>query len=192
VRHVPQESPGHATEVPHHHPAVTFDGSDVDAPRRAPLPCCAMGELNERIGAAMTVLRQKLTQDELAEVMQGAGHAWGAATVAAVESGDRPLTLAEATDVARVVGCDLFDLLRPAGTLAYEAPLLESCRAVHRGYREVVREVDSLRKWHARLRSEVEAVKSEPPGLSHAMALEVELASSLTAEAAVLHEAGPG
>jgi len=58
------------------------------------------------IGRALVRLRGSRSQQFLADRMRERGWRWSQATVWSVEKGDRPLRLAEAVDVAEVLGAD--------------------------------------------------------------------------------------
>ena len=55
--------------------------------------------------------RARMTQQQVAERMTGAGYRMHQTTVAKSESGERPVTLGEAVALALVLGVDLQDLL---------------------------------------------------------------------------------
>lgn len=67
---------------------------------------------DERIGRQVALLRgDKLTQAAVAEGMRARGHRkWSQSTVWAVEKGTRPLRLAEAEDLAGVLGTYMYML----------------------------------------------------------------------------------
>lgn len=68
---------------------------------------------NERIGQAVALLRRGSSQQAVADAMRARGHEkWSQSTVWAVEKGTRPLRLAEAQDLASVLGCQLWELTR--------------------------------------------------------------------------------
>ncbi len=75
-------------------------------------------EQDQRIGAAVVALRGDKTQQAVAASMRERGWKWSQATVWSVEKGDRPLRLAEASDLAGVFGCAILMLLQPPETLS--------------------------------------------------------------------------
>lgn len=58
---------------------------------------------DKQIGQNLAVLRGSVTQKELAERMKSRGWKWSQATVWTVETGERPLRLAEAQDIAEIL-----------------------------------------------------------------------------------------
>lgn len=67
---------------------------------------------DQRIGAAVRAVRGEMSQQDLAEKMRAAGWKWTQATVWSVESGKRPLRLAEARTLAELLRTDLSRLLK--------------------------------------------------------------------------------
>ena len=59
---------------------------------------------NTRIGAAVHALRGPASQQSVADAMRHRGWRWSQATVWSVETGRRPLRLAEARDLAEILG----------------------------------------------------------------------------------------
>lgn len=73
---------------------------------------------DEQIGRNLAALRGDVSQKELATRMKRFGWKWSQATVWTVESGERPLRLAEAQDIAEILELGLFGvdrLTRPDG-----------------------------------------------------------------------------
>lgn len=66
---------------------------------------------DQLIGQAVIALRGDQTQQAVADAMRERGWKWSQATVWSVEKGDRPLRLAEAGDLAEVLGASVNDLL---------------------------------------------------------------------------------
>ena len=62
-----------------------------------------VSETDQRIGQNLARLRGSLSQKDLADLMRERGWKWSQATVWSVERGDRPLRLAEAEDLARIL-----------------------------------------------------------------------------------------
>jgi hypothetical protein len=61
-------------------------------------------EQDKRIGQTVSILRGDRTQQAVAVAMRERGWKWSQATVWSIEKGDRPLRLAEADDLAGVLG----------------------------------------------------------------------------------------
>jgi hypothetical protein len=61
-------------------------------------------EQDKRIGQTVSILRGDRTQQAVAVAMRERGWKWSQATVWSVEKGDRPLRLAEADDLAGILG----------------------------------------------------------------------------------------
>lgn len=84
-------------------------------PSRAATTCGdtlgGMSDTDERIGKRLAQLRGKTSQAALAADMANRGHKWSQATVWSVETAKRPLRLAEAVDVAAILGVKVDALL---------------------------------------------------------------------------------
>jgi transcriptional regulator with XRE-family HTH domain len=65
---------------------------------------------NEQIGQNVSILRKGKSQKGVAAAMKERGHAWSQATVSSVETGERPLRLSEAVDLATVLGVPIEDM----------------------------------------------------------------------------------
>lgn len=80
-------------------------------PSRAATTCGdtlgGMSDTDARIGKRLQELRGELSQAALASAMAERGHKWSQATVWSVETGRRPIRLAEADDVASICGFDI-------------------------------------------------------------------------------------
>ena len=75
-----------------------------------------------KIGNAVLLLRGDRSQQSVAAAMRERGWKWSQSTVWSVETGERPLRLSEAEDLASVLGASTFDLLRePAETQIFVA-----------------------------------------------------------------------
>lgn len=70
-----------------------------------------MSDTDARIGQRLQELRGNMSQAALGEAMVRRGHKWSQATVWSVETGKRPIRLAEAADVADALGKSVQDLL---------------------------------------------------------------------------------
>lgn len=72
--------------------------------------------VHEAIGARVAAHRTAAatTQQELADAMRECGWAWAQPTVCDVEQGKRPLRLAEADDLATILGTGIRSLLSDA------------------------------------------------------------------------------
>lgn len=77
-----------------------------------------MEELDARIGQNVQQLRGDLSQTKLAERMREYGHKWTQPTVVAVEKGERPLRLAEAAALGRILGRSIPDLIEEEHAVA--------------------------------------------------------------------------
>lgn len=88
------------------------------------------------IGRNVTRLRGQKTQLDVAGAMRSAGYKWSQATVWSVEKGERPLKLAEAEDLAKILETDLVALLVPP----VEGMILEGLRSGIQGMLEARRE----------------------------------------------------
>lgn len=69
--------------------------------------------MDRTIGENVVTLRGEMSQKALADAMRERGHKWSQSTVWSVEKGDRPLKLAEAEDLARVLQSGVDRLTRP-------------------------------------------------------------------------------
>lgn len=72
---------------------------------------------DQRIGRNLATLRGTLSQQALGDAMRRRGYKWSQATVWSVETGDRPLRLSEAEDLAEILNVRLhfFAEVTPAG-----------------------------------------------------------------------------
>lgn len=100
---------------------------------------------DRQIGANLVRIRDGMSQNDLALKMRERGHKWSAATVWAIEKGERPLKLAEATDVISILGIDLHYGLDE---------LLETDDIMLRPIRKLV---DSMRNTHNEIRGKLPA-----------------------------------
>lgn len=69
-----------------------------------------MSDRDKQIGETLKTLRGETSQEALADSMRERGWKWSQATVWSVEKGERPLRLAEAEDLASVLGTHLSTL----------------------------------------------------------------------------------
>ena len=69
---------------------------------------------DQMIGENVFTLRGDMSQKALADAMRERGYKWSQSTVWSVEKGDRPLKLAEASDLAEVFNSSLDGLLVPS------------------------------------------------------------------------------
>ena len=90
---------------------------------------------DRHIGQTMAILRGDKTQQAVADDMRQRGWRWSQATVWSVEKGDRPLRLAEAEDLAAVLGTASVHafLTEPVG-----AHIQQGVRRVTNAYRAIV------------------------------------------------------
>jgi len=86
--------------------------------------------LDERIGSNIVRFRADRSQQSLADAMRDREWKWSQATVWSVETGERPLRLSEAIDLAEVLGIMLPALLAlPEEALVHES--MHQCRKAH-------------------------------------------------------------
>lgn len=120
---------------------------------------------DEAIGANLARLREPMSQQTLADAMRGRGHKWSQTTVWKVETGARPLRLAEAYDVSLVLRCDLLELVtdtRPGDPSA-------ELQALSKMARESLAKVVEAQEDLSRISEQLAALGSElPPGGSDA------------------------
>ncbi len=115
-----------------------------------------MESADRLIGNAVTKFRGERSQADIAAQMRQRGWRWSQATVWSVEKGERPLRLAEADDLARVLGCLLADLTRTET----QARMLVALADLARARDELERAIDV----HAGALDEVaEAADAEAP-----------------------------
>jgi hypothetical protein len=95
-------------------------------------------EQDRQIGRTMAILRGDKTQQAVADEMRRRGWRWSQATVWSVEKGDRPLRLAEAEDLATVLGTPSVHafLTEPIG-----AYIQQGVRRASNAYRAIVESV---------------------------------------------------
>lgn len=108
-----------------------------------------MSDTDVRIGERLQQLRGEMSQAALAAAMAERRHKWSQATVWSVESAKRPLRLAEAEDVADILGVTVADLLRRDGVeMASRAAAaeIEAVNAKVEALRHAVRDVEHARQ----------------------------------------------
>jgi len=88
--------------------------------------------MDARIGANVARLRGGKSQRDTAAAMRELGWKWSHVTLVAIESGERPLRLAEARDLASVIGTDVRLLLEPVGKLAWNEAYVDLDRSRRR------------------------------------------------------------
>jgi CRISPR/Cas system-associated exonuclease Cas4 (RecB family) len=95
-------------------------------------------EQDRQIGRTMAILRGDKTQQAVADEMRKRGWRWSQATVWSVEKGERPLRLAEAEDLAAVLGTPSVHafLTEPIG-----AYIQQGVRRASNAYRAIVESV---------------------------------------------------
>jgi CRISPR/Cas system-associated exonuclease Cas4 (RecB family) len=95
-------------------------------------------EQDRQIGRTMAILRGDKTQQAVADEMRMRGWRWSQATVWSVEKGERPLRLAEAEDLAEVLGTVSVHsfLTEPVG-----AHIQQGVRRVTNAYRAIVESI---------------------------------------------------
>lgn len=85
--------------------------------------------MDARIGANVARLRGGKSQRDTAAAMRERGWKWSHVTLVSIEAGERPLRLAEAMDLAEVLGQDVRVLIEPVGTLAWNEAFVNLDRA---------------------------------------------------------------
>lgn len=88
----------------------------------------AVDDRDAKVGAAVVLLRGSLSQQRLADRMRERGWKWSQATVWTVESGVRPLRLAEAADLAEILDSPIGDILEADLELAAAEREVEKAR----------------------------------------------------------------
>lgn len=101
---------------------------------------------DRRIGENLARLRGSLTQQALANEMRLRGWKWSQATVWSVEKAERPLRLAEALDVADILGCTVGDFGRLPIELALWHDLDEAREGLTRAYRTACDAIEQLER----------------------------------------------
>lgn len=106
-------------------------------------------EQDRQIGRTMAILRGDKTQQAVADEMRRRGWRWSQATVWSVEKGERPLRLAEADDLATVLGTPSVHafLTEPIGAYIQQGVLRTSnaYQAIVEGVWELLDAQDSLK-----------------------------------------------
>jgi hypothetical protein len=118
------------------------------------------------IGAAVSLLRDAMPQQAVADAMRDRGHRWTQSTVWAVEKGERRLLLSEAADLAAVLGVSLEMLLKRPDEAGLQRDIANECRAVGLLYDEAVRAIFDLTAAHRALQgllAEAERKSVTPP-----------------------------
>ncbi|PPH43461.1 hypothetical protein C5D09_14825 [Rathayibacter sp. AY1C9] len=88
--------------------------------------------IDEQIGRNVARLRGRLSQKDLAAALRTRGLKWSQATVWKVETGERPLRLTEAVEIAAVLHTDVRLFFEPTGNVAWNeayARLIDGQRA---------------------------------------------------------------
>jgi hypothetical protein len=102
---------------------------------------------DERIGRNLVTRRGDRSQKDVADAMRARGWKWSQATVWAIEKGERPLRLAEADDLADVLGDSFhgaYSLLRDPDSIAVEVEL-GRVRQAHATLVEAMRHYEQAR-----------------------------------------------
>lgn len=102
-----------------------------------------MSETDVRIGRNLARLRGDMSQAEFAKRMRDRGYKWAQNTVSAIESGERPLRLAEAHDVAQVLQMGFFTL----DTLVAQDSYTELRLAINRMFDASVRLKEAVQEF---------------------------------------------
>lgn len=100
-------------------------------------------EYDRQVGENIAAFRGSLSQATLASAMRDVGWKWSQPTVAAIEKGERPLKIAEAEDLLKILRVDTLDELvsRPLESIWWNAyddywKSLRSLQAAIRDYLE--------------------------------------------------------
>ena len=128
-----------------------------------------MHEQDRLIGQSVAVLRGEKTQKAVADAMRERGWKWSQATVWSVEKGDRPLRLAEAEDLAAVLGTHLHALTFGPKEVQIQAWMSEA----HRIWTEITRLADEFLKAKDQLKFGIEQAEEE--GSNFGICLRVEV-----------------
>lgn len=108
-----------------------------------------MSDTDVRIGERLQQLRGDMSQAALAASMAERHHKWSQATVWSVETAKRPLRLAEAEDVAEILGVGVADLLQRDGVETASRAAMTEIDAVNakvESLRYAAREVEIARQ----------------------------------------------
>lgn len=100
---------------------------------------------NSEIGQRVMRLRGERSQKSVADDMRLRGWKWSQATMWSIESGDRPLRLTEATDLAAVLGVDLMDFFKDPEVLGIEVEIRQRMSDAMSLYMDAVRGLRNLR-----------------------------------------------
>jgi transcriptional regulator with XRE-family HTH domain len=87
---------------------------------------------DRRIGETVRALRGTRSQQAVAEAMKKRGHSWVQGTISQIERGVRPLRVAEAHDLADVLGDRVERLLLPRDELVVGSSIFRQLEAVQR------------------------------------------------------------
>lgn len=118
---------------------------------------------DEAIGQAVSVLRDDQTQQAVADAMRQRGWKWSQATVWSVEKGERPLRLAEADDLAAVLGAStVTSLLSGPQAAELEQELGRMARAYEAAVMAITHLLDERERLADKWASYSKASQTEP------------------------------
>ena len=87
-------------------------------------------DLDRTIGQNVEILRNGIRSDKIAQQMQDRGYTWTNRTIGAIERGDRPLALSEATDLMSILGQDDMWALKRLLSGSVNSTVNRSCKSV--------------------------------------------------------------
>ncbi len=97
-----------------------------------------MSDRERAIGATISLLRDAMPQQAVADAMRDKGYKWTQSTVWAVEKGERRLLLSEAADLAAVLGVSLEMLLKRPEEAGLQRDIADECHGIGLLYDEAV------------------------------------------------------
>jgi transcriptional regulator with XRE-family HTH domain len=90
------------------------------------------------IGVTVSVLRDGMPQQTVADAMRERGHRWSQSTVWSIEKGERRLLLSEAADLAEVLDVPVDALLKRPDEIGLQSDIAGQCRIIETLYAEGV------------------------------------------------------
>jgi hypothetical protein len=100
------------------------------------------------IGATVSLLRDAIPQQAVADAMRQRGHKWSQSTVWAVEKGERRLLLSEAADLAQVLDVSVEALLKRPDEVGLQSEIAGECRSIGQLYNEAIWTLHELAAAH--------------------------------------------
>jgi len=111
------------------------------------------------IGVTVSVLRDGMPQQAVADAMRERGHRWSQSTVWSVEKGERRLLLSEAADLAEVLDVPVDALLKKPDEIGLQSEIAGQCRTIGMLYNEAIWTMYELSAAHAALQDQLEQAK---------------------------------